>query len=82
MTIRSGASLYSVNLWPSQRAQRYLDLGRPDWTQLTLSTRRPSRYVSSMNDDPLGGGLVLFGGELSGDIVTNQTWLFVPVPVH
>jgi len=25
--------------------------------------------------------LVLFGGELTGDIVTNNTWLLVPVPV-
>jgi hypothetical protein len=32
-----------------------------------------------MDFDPLSGGLVLFGGELTGDIVTNNTWLFVPV---
>jgi hypothetical protein len=29
----------------------------------------------------LSDGLVLFGGELSGDTVTNNTWLLVPVPV-
>ncbi len=50
------------------------------WKKLKVANQPSSRYVSSMDFDPLNGGLVLFGGELSGDIVTNQTWLLVPVP--
>jgi hypothetical protein len=34
-----------------------------------------------MDFDPLSGGLMLFGGELTGDVEANSTWLFVPVPV-
>jgi hypothetical protein len=33
-----------------------------------------------MDYDPLSDGLVLFGGELTGDIVTNETWLLTLVP--
>jgi hypothetical protein len=35
-----------------------------------------------MEFDPLTGGLVLFGGETTGDNVTNQTWLLIPVAVR
>jgi len=51
------------------------------WKQLSPANQPSARYVSSMDFDPLSGGLVLFGGELTGDIVTNNTWLLVPVPV-
>ncbi len=51
------------------------------WKQLILANQPGTRYVSNMVFDPSAGGLVLFGGELSGDIVTNQTWLLIPFPV-
>lgn len=50
------------------------------WKQLE-ATQPSGLWVAPMDFDPLSGGLVLFGGELTGDIVTNNTWLLVPVPV-
>jgi hypothetical protein len=51
------------------------------WTQLNLPNSPSARYVSNMDYDPLSNGLLLFGGELTGDILTNETWLLVPVPL-
>lgn len=52
-----------------------------NWNQLNLYHQPDARFVSAMNFDPLSNGLVLFGGELTGDVVTNSTWLLVPVPI-
>ena len=52
------------------------------WTQLSLPTQPSARWDSGMEFDPLTGGLVLFGGETTGDNVTNQTWLLIPVAVR
>jgi hypothetical protein len=52
------------------------------WIQLSLANQPSARYWPVMDFDPLSDGLVLFGGELTGDVVTNQTWLLVPVPIH
>jgi hypothetical protein len=51
------------------------------WTQLNLSNEPGGRWGSGMDFDPLSDGLLLFGGEVTGDPFTNQTWLLVPVPV-
>jgi len=50
------------------------------WTQLK-ATQPTGLWIAPMVFDPSIHGLLLFGGELSGDIVTNNTWLLVPVPV-
>ena len=49
------------------------------WKQLE-ATQPTGIWGDPMVYDPLTGGLVLFGGELTGDVVTNNTWLLVPVP--
>jgi hypothetical protein len=51
------------------------------WNQLSWANQPTGLWIAPMDFDPLSGGLVLFGGELTGDIVTNNTWLLVPVPV-
>jgi len=51
------------------------------WQQLTWASQSTGVWGGTMASDPLTGGLVFFGGELTGDVVTNNTWLFVPVPV-
>jgi hypothetical protein len=51
------------------------------WPQLKWANQPIGLWIASMDFDPSSGGLVLFGGELTGDIVTNNTWLFVPVAV-
>ncbi len=48
------------------------------WKQLS-ATQPTGLWIASMIFDPLSHGLVLFGGELTGDIVSNNTWLLVPV---
>ena len=51
------------------------------WKQLT-ATQTTGLWGAGMNFDGSSGGLLLFGGELTGDIVTGNTWLFVPVAVQ
>jgi hypothetical protein len=51
------------------------------WTQLNLPSEPSARWASGMDFDLLTNGLVLFGGETTGDNVTNQTWLLIPVPL-
>ncbi len=35
------------------------------------------RWATSMNCDPVFAGLVLLGGEVTGDPFTNETWLLL-----
>jgi len=50
------------------------------WTRLK-ATQPTGLWATPMDFDPLSGGLFFFGGQLTGDIVTNNTWLLTPVPV-
>jgi hypothetical protein len=50
------------------------------WTQLKAA-QPTGLWIAAMDFNPSIDGLLLFGGELTGDIVTNNTWLLVPVPV-
>jgi hypothetical protein len=51
------------------------------WTQRQTSTEPGGRWAAGLDFDP-SNGLVLFGGEVTGDPFTNETWLFTAVPVR
>lgn len=48
------------------------------WANVTPASGSPApRRWAAMNYDPATGGMLLFGGDLGGNVVSNETWLFL-----
>jgi hypothetical protein len=46
------------------------------WVQIQTPYKPSARFASALAFEPYLDGMILFGGYLTGDILTNQTWIF------